>query len=70
MPATMTKPDPNIKILRAIAAGSRLPAELKRVMRKDVRAQLNALRKDGSVEQIDGAYVLTKRGAGRLRFAS
>lgn len=70
MPATTMKTDPNIKILRAIAGGARLVAELKAVLRKDVRKQLIALRKDGSVEQIDGAYVLTKRGAGRLRFAS
>ena len=63
------KSDPTIRVLRAIAGGARSLAELKKALRKDVRALVTALRKDGSVEQIDGELTLTKRGAGRLRFA-
>jgi Mn-dependent DtxR family transcriptional regulator len=66
----MTKPDPNIKILRAIAGGARSLAELKKVLRRDVRGAVNQLAKDGSVEKVEGSLTLTKRGAGRLRFAS
>jgi predicted transcriptional regulator len=68
--ATMSKPDPNLKILHAIAGGARSLAELKKAMRRDVRGAVNQLTKDGSVEKVEGALRLTKRGAGRLRFAS
>jgi len=58
-----------IKVLEAIADGHRTAGALKKVTRKDQRATLTALVKDGSVEKNDANdYVLTKRGAGRLRF--
>jgi hypothetical protein len=66
---TTTKTDPTIRVLRAIAGGARSLSDLKKELRKDVRGLVNALRKDGSVEQTDGELTLTKRGAGRLRFA-
>lgn len=67
---TATKSDPDIRVLRAIANGARSLAELKKALRKDVRASVSALRKDGSLAADDDKLVLTKRGAGRLRFAS
>ena len=60
----------DIRILRAISGGARTSADLKKAMRRDVRKDVNLLRKDGSVDQIDGEFILTRRGAGRLRFAS
>jgi len=60
----------DLRVLRAISDGARTLAELKKAMRKDVRGRVLALTKDGSVEKSeDGELVLTKRGAGRLRFA-
>ena len=60
----------DLKLLRAIAGGFRTNSELKRKMRKDVRARINVLTRDGSVERgDDNRLTLTKRGAGRLRFA-
>lgn len=67
--AVSTKSDPNIKILRAIAGGARSLGDLKKVLRRDVRGAVNQLIKDISVEKVDGDLTLTKRGAGRLRFA-
>lgn len=64
------KSDPNLRVLRAISEGARSLSDLKRVLRKDARAAVAALRKDGSVGQVGGMLTLTKRGAGRLRFAS
>lgn len=60
----------DIRILRAISGGARTSADLKKAMRRDVRKDVNLLRKDGSVDQINGEFILTRRGAGRLRFAS
>lgn len=68
--AATVKNDPNIRVLRAIAGGARSLAELKKALRKDARAAVSALRKDGSVDDVeDVGLVLTRRGAGRLRFA-
>jgi hypothetical protein len=60
----------DIRILRAVAQGKRTPKELKTAMRKDVSARVRALVTDNSLERQDGSLMLTKRGAGRLRFAS
>ena len=58
-----------LKVLGAISNGHRTLAALKKATRKDQRATATALVKDGSLEkQAEVGYVLTKRGAGRLRF--
>jgi ribosomal protein S19E (S16A) len=58
-----------IKVLELVAAGSRTPALLKKALRKDARAVVKLLEKDGSLEKsAEGDLILTKRGAGRLRF--
>jgi hypothetical protein len=67
--ATAAELKQDLRILRAVAEGHRTPADLKKKLRKDVKAQLNALKRDGSLETIEKELVLTKRGAGRLRFA-
>lgn len=59
-----------LRVLRTISEGSRTPAELKSKLRKDVGSTLRTLRADNSIETADGVLKLTKRGAGRLRFAS
>ena len=59
----------DLKLLRAIADGFRTAAELKRKMRKDVRARITVLTRNGSIEKGAGnRLILTKKGAGRLRF--
>lgn len=64
------KPDADMKILRAVADGSRTTADLKKLLRRDVQSEVAALVKDGSLEKIENELQLTKRGAGRLRMAS
>ena len=70
--ATKMKPDEkqNLRILRFVADGYRTNSDLKKKMKRDVRSCVNALKKDNSLEVIEGELVLTKRGAGRLRFAN
>ncbi len=59
-----------LRILRLVANGARTPSDLKKKMRKDVKTRITALKRDESLESQDGKLLLTKRGAGRLRFAS
>lgn len=60
----------DLRVLRAISEGARSLADLKKAMRKDMRGRVLALTKDGSVEKAEnGELILTKRGAGRLRFS-
>lgn len=69
-PAKTTKPDASMKILRAVADGSRTASDLKKVLRRDCASEVAALVKDGSLEKVENELQLTKRGAGRLRMAS
>lgn len=70
MTATKMKPDFQIRVLRAISKGARSLSDLKKALKKDVRSVVNQLTDDKSVFASDEGLILTKRGAGRLRFAS
>ncbi len=59
-----------LKVLRLIADGARTPAALKTKMRKDVRKVVQLLRNTDSIRTEGDQLILTRKGAGRLRFAS
>ena len=59
-----------LRALRAISEGARSSSELKKVLRRNVRSVLDRLVKDGSVINMNGKLILSKRGAGRLRFVA
>ena len=75
---TIDKQELQLRILRNIANGSRTARELKAAMRKDVRVHVQQLIKSGSVRKATpadagkdvGDFILTRKGAGQLRFAS
>ncbi len=71
MPTVTEMSKTDLKILRVIADGSRTLAKIKTKMRKDQSAKVKALVKAGSVRKDaeSGDYILTRKGAGQLRFA-
>lgn len=67
-----------LRILKNIASGSRTAKSLKTALRKDVRRQIASLMDGGSIRKATaddygkepGDFILTRKGAGQLRFAS
>jgi len=61
----------DLRILRKIADGARTNKQLKTQLRKDPRVRVAALVKEGSVRKDEeGKLILTRKGAGRLRFVA